>query len=126
MESLLMIYFFALIIMSVLRFFVKKRLGFDQEQKAGVLVKKYEYWNSAISVAVIVVLAIFLQDTLNVLIYAVTGVVIIGSVVQIALEWKFLKNSRKYLMSIFDFLFLSIWIVAIYYSLWVEMKMLGL
>ncbi len=126
MESLLMIYFFALIVMSVLRFFVKKRLGLDQEQKAGVLVKKYEYWNSAISVAVIIVLVIFLQNTLDKLIYSVMGVFVLGNLIQIALEWKFLKNSRKYLMSIFDFLFLSIWIVAIYYSLWVEMKMLGL
>ncbi|AIY06753.1 hypothetical protein Plano_2788 [Planococcus sp. PAMC 21323] len=120
MEQLLIFWFFAIIGYAVLRNLIKKKLGIDKEEKAGVRVKKFEFWNSGISVSIIIVLILVFYNSLSVLLISATAVFVVGNTVQIFLEWKYLKGSRKYVLSFVDFAFLAIWMIAIYVVIYVQ------
>ncbi|TWT06538.1 DUF4181 domain-containing protein [Planococcus sp. CPCC 101016] len=86
-----------------LRVFLRKRFGIDQEEQAGVPVKRFERWNGAVMTIVIITAAIFLVGSLEVFFFSVFWIFFIGSGVQIYLEWKYLRGSRKYQASIVYF-----------------------
>lgn len=86
-----------------LRVFLRKRFGIDQEEQAGIPVKRFERWNGWVMTTAIIVSAIFLMDSLEVFIFLVMGIFLIGSGGQVYLEWKYLRGSRKYQASIVYF-----------------------
>lgn len=86
-----------------LRWFLGKRFGIDQEERAGIPVKRFERWNGWVMMAAIIVLFIFLADSLEVFFFWVFGIFSVVNAAQIYLEWKCLKGSRKYQASIIYF-----------------------
>ena len=102
MEFVFFIWFVIIIGFGFLRSFLKKRFGIDKEEQAGIPVKKFERWNSWIVIPAIIILGVNMQDSLERFLFWLFMMLIVGSALQIYLEWKFLKGSRKYQMSLMN------------------------
>ena len=86
-----------------LRMFLKKRFGIDEEERAGVQIRRFERWNGWVMLAAIIVLFILFPDSLEVFFFWLMIVFLIVNAVQVFLEWKYLKGSRKYQVSLIYF-----------------------
>lgn len=95
-----------------LRMHLTKRFGIDEEERAGVPVKKFERWNGWVMLATIIIVYIFFFDSLAVFFSWLLGVFVLVCATQIYLEWKYLKGSRKYQASIVYFTTIALTIIA--------------
>ncbi|MGE6370231.1 DUF4181 domain-containing protein [Planococcus kocurii] len=95
-----------------LRIFLKKRFGIDKELHAGVPVNKFERWNGLLTVAAIIAIALMFQGSLERFFFWVFCIFFVGSAMQIILEWKYLKGSRKYQASLLYFSIVAVTLVV--------------
>ncbi|WP_142826718.1 hypothetical protein [Planococcus soli] len=100
---LLIIWLIVIFGFGFLRMYLKKRFGIDEEERAGVPVKRFERWNGWVMLAAIIVLYIVFIDSLAVFFFWLLSVFLLVCAAQIYLEWKYLKGSRKYQASIVYF-----------------------
>ncbi|MCH4825328.1 DUF4181 domain-containing protein [Planococcus halocryophilus] len=120
MEQLMILLFLVIMGIAVLRHRIKKHLGIDKEEKTGIRIKKFEFWNSGVSVSIMIGLILVFYNSFSILIVSAIAVFVVGHTIQIFLEWKYLKGSRKYLLSFVDFTFLAIWMIAIYMVIYLQ------
>ncbi|EGA90785.1 hypothetical protein GPDM_03265 [Planococcus donghaensis MPA1U2] len=102
MESVFFLWFVIIIGLAFLRMFLKKRFGINQEEQAGIPVKKFERWNNWLMILAVIVLAVNMQDSLEVFFFWIFVIFFVGNATQIFLEWKYLKGSRKYQVSLIN------------------------
>lgn len=102
MEIIFFIWLIVIIGFSLLNKFLKKRFGIDQEEQAGIPVKKFERWNNWLLIVAIIVLWFNLHASLESFFFWLIVILVIGNSVQIYLEWKYLKGSRKYQLSLIN------------------------
>ncbi|ANU22063.1 DUF4181 domain-containing protein [Planococcus donghaensis] len=102
MEIVFFLWFVIIIGFAFLRMFLKKRFGIDQEEQAGIPVKKFERWNNWLMILAIIVLAVNMQDSLELFFFWIFVIFFVGNATQISLEWKYLKGSRKYQVSLIN------------------------
>ncbi|MDJ0333163.1 DUF4181 domain-containing protein [Planococcus sp. S3-L1] len=95
-----------------LRIFLKKRFGIDKEAQAGVPVKRFERWNGLLTVAAIIAIALMFQGSLERFFFWLFFIFFVGSAMQIILEWKYLKGSRKYQASLLYFSIVAVTLVV--------------
>ena len=95
-----------------LKMYLKKRFGIDKEEQAGVPVKKFERWNGWVMLAAIIVSYVFFNDSLAVFFSWLFGFFVITNAAQIYLEWKYLKESRKYQASTVYFMITALAIIV--------------
>ncbi|WP_298830897.1 DUF4181 domain-containing protein [uncultured Planococcus sp.] len=86
-----------------LRIFLRKRFGIDEEERAGIQVRRFERWNGWVMLGAIIVLFMLLPDSLEVFFSWLMIVFLIVNGVQVFLEWKYLQESRKYQVSLIYF-----------------------
>ncbi|EIM05527.1 hypothetical protein A1A1_15668 [Planococcus antarcticus DSM 14505] len=110
--SLLFIWLLVIFGFHFFRMFLKKRFGIDKEAQAGVPVNKFERWNGWLTVAAIIALAIVIQGSLEKFAFWLFLIFFMGSVAQIYLEWKYLKGSRKYQVSLLYFSVVAVALVV--------------
>lgn len=101
--AILLLWLAIIIGFGFVRLFLRKSFGIDQEERAGIPVKKFERWNGWVMMAAILVLIILFADSLEVFLVWVFVIFLIVNAAQIFLEWKYLKGSRKYQASIIYF-----------------------
>lgn len=110
--SLLFIWLLVIFGFHFLRMFLKKRFGIDKEIQAGVPVNKFERWNGLLTVATVIAIALVFQGSLERVFFWLFLVFFVGSVAQIFLEWKYLKGSRKYQVSLLYFSIVAVTLVV--------------
>ncbi|ANU14392.1 hypothetical protein B481_2448 [Planococcus halocryophilus Or1] len=102
MEIVFFLWFVIIIGFAFLRMFLKKRFGINQEEQAGIPVKKFERWNNWLMILAIIVLAVNMQNSLESFFFWIFMIFFVGNATQIFLEWKYLKGSRKYQVSLIN------------------------
>jgi|GEM_PF-4545916 len=96
------LWFIIIIGFAFLRMFLKKRFGIDKEEQAGIPVKKFERGNNWLMIVAIIVLAVNMQNSLESFFFWIFMIFFVGNATQIFLEWKYLKGSRKYQVSLIN------------------------
>lgn len=94
-----------------LRMFLRKRFGIAEEERAGINVRRFERWNGWVMLAGIIVLFSMFPDSLEVFFSWLLIIFLIVNGVQVFLEWKYLKGSRKYQASLIYFAITAVAVV---------------
>lgn len=101
--NIFIIWFLVILGIGMLRFFLKKRFAIDREEQAGIPVRRFERWSGTVMVSVVILLILFSEKPPEQLFSWILFVFLAVNAGQVFLEWKFLKKSRKYQMSIVYF-----------------------
>lgn len=94
-----------------LRMFLRKRFGIAEEERAGINVRRFERWNGWVMLAGIIVLFSIFPDSLEVFFSWLLIIFLIVNGVQVFLEWKYLKGSRKCQASLIYFAITAVAVV---------------
>lgn len=111
---LLVIWLIVIFGLQFLRMYVTRQFGIDKEERKGVPVKKFERWNGWLMLAAIIVLFTIFKDSLIEFFFWLFGMFCLVCTAQIYLEWKYLKESRKYQASIVYFMITALTIIVFF------------